>query len=63
MMIVKITHAYDKRDEFDFHTATIPYLSSNIQESPAWYIVWCYVFVSLLIRYSRVLFEIWRFSV
>ena len=43
------TRLYDKRDDFDFHVVNFPYLSSNIPESHAYG-----VFVSQLIRYTRV---------
>ena len=39
---------YDKRDEFNFHITTFPFLSSNIPSSPAYG-----VFISQLIRYAR----------
>ena len=42
------TSLYDKRDDFNFHITTIPFLSSNIPSSPAYG-----VFISKLIRYAR----------
>ena len=39
---------YDKRDDFNFHITNFPFLSSNIQSSPAY----C-VFISQLIRHAR----------
>ena len=42
------TSLYDKRDDFNFHITTFPFLSSNIPSSPAYD-----VFISLLIRYDR----------
>ena len=41
------TSIYDKRDDFNFHITNFPFLSSNIQSSPAYG-----VFISQLIRYS-----------
>ena len=52
------TRLYDKRDDLDFHIVNVPYLSSNIPESPA-----CGDFVSQLHTLCSGLFEIWRFSV
>ena len=43
------TSLYDKRDDFNFHITNFPFLSSNIQSSPAYG-----VFISHLIRYARV---------
>ena len=42
------TFVYDKRDDFNFHITNFPFLSSNIQASPAYG-----VFISQLIRYAR----------
>ena len=42
------TSLYDKRDDFNFHITNFPFLSSNIQSSPAYG-----VFISQLIRYAR----------
>ena len=42
------TSLYDKRDEFNFHSTNIPFLSSNIPSSPVYG-----VFISQLIRYAR----------
>ena len=42
------TKIYDKRDEFDFSIVNIPFMISNIPESPAYG-----VYISQLIRYSR----------
>ena len=42
------TSLYDKRDDFNFHITNFPFLSSNIQFSPAYG-----VFISQLIRYAR----------
>ena len=42
------TSIYDKRDDFIFHITNFPFLSSNIQSSPAYG-----VFISQLIRYAR----------
>ena len=42
------TSIYDKRDDFNFHITSFPFLSSNIPSSPAYG-----VFISQLIRYSR----------
>ena len=42
------TSIYDKRDDFNFHIINFPFLSSNIQSSPAYG-----VFISKLIRYTR----------
>ena len=42
------TSLYDKRDDFNFHIANFPFLSSNIPSSPAYG-----VFISQLIRYAR----------
>ena len=42
------TFIYDKRDDFNFHITNFPFLSSNIQTSPAYGI-----FISQLIRYAR----------
>ena len=42
------TSLYDKRDDFNFHITNFPFLSSNIQSSPAF----C-VYISQLIRYAR----------
>ena len=39
---------YDKRDDFNFHIINFPFLSRNIQSSPAYDI-----FISQLIRYAR----------
>ena len=39
---------YDKHDDFNFHIRNFPFLSSNIQSSPAQG-----VFISQLIRYAR----------
>ena len=39
---------YDKRDDFNFHITNFPFLSSNIQSSPA-----NGVLISQLIRYAR----------
>ena len=41
------TSLYDKRDDFNFHITSFPFLSSNIPSSPA------YGFISQLIRYTR----------
>ena len=41
------TSVYDKRDDFNFHITNFPFLSSNIQASPAYG-----VFISQLIRYA-----------
>ena len=43
-----IISLYDQRDDFDFHIANCPFLSSNIPSSPAYG-----VFISQLIRYAR----------
>ena len=43
------TSIYDKRDDFNFHIANFPFLSSNIPSSPTYG-----VFISQLIRYARV---------
>ena len=42
------TSLNDKRDDFNFHITNLPFLSSNIQSSPAYG-----VFISQLIRYAR----------
>ena len=42
------TSLYDRRDDFNFHITNFPFLSSNIQSSPA-----NGVFISQLIRYAR----------
>ena len=42
------TSLYDKRDDFNLHITNFPFLSSNIQSSPAYG-----VFISHLIRYAR----------
>ena len=42
------TSLYDIRDYFNFHITNFPFLSSNIQSSPAFV-----VFISQLIRYAR----------
>ena len=42
------TSLYDKRDDFNFHITTVPFLSSNIPSSPAYGIS-----ISQLIRYAR----------
>ena len=42
------TSLYDKRDDFNFHITNVPFLSSNIQSSPAYG-----VFIAQLIRYTR----------
>ena len=42
------TSIYDKRDDFNFHITTFPFLSSNIPSSLAYG-----VFISQLIRYAR----------
>ena len=42
------TSLNDKRDDFNFHITTFPFLSSNIPSSPAYG-----VFISQLIRYAR----------
>ena len=42
------TSLYDKLDDFNFHITNFPFLSSNIQSSPAYG-----VFISQLIRYAR----------
>ena len=42
------TYLYDKRDDFNFHITTFPFLSNNIPSSPAYG-----VFISQLIRYAR----------
>ena len=42
------TRLYDKRDDFDFHTANFPFLSSNIPSGPYYGI-----YISQLIRYAR----------
>ena len=47
--MVNFSNDYDKNDDFDFHIVNLPYLSSNIPESPAYG-----VFVSQLIRYGFV---------
>ena len=46
------TSIYDKRDDFNFHTTNVPFLSSNIPSSPAYG-----VFISQLIRYARACFS------
>ena len=38
----------DKRDDFDFRIVNVPYIYSNIPESPAYG-----VYISQLIRYAR----------
>ena len=45
---MKAMFLYDKRDDFNFHITNFPFLSSNIQSSPAYG-----VFISQLIRYAR----------
>ena len=50
------TSIYDKRDDFNFHITHFPFLSSNIQASPAYV-----VFISQLIRYARTCFSYWCF--
>ena len=40
------TRLYDKRDDFDFHTVSFPFLSSNIPSSPSYG-----AYISQLIRY------------
>ena len=42
------TSIYDKRDDFNFHITTFPFMSRNIPTSPAYG-----VFISQLIRYTR----------
>ena len=42
------TSIYDKRDDFNFHVTNFPFLSRNIQYSPAYG-----VFISQRIRYAR----------
>ena len=42
------TRLYDKRDDFDFHIANFPFLSSNIPSGPSYG-----VYISQLIRYAR----------
>ena len=42
------TSIYDKRDDFNFHITSFPFLSSNIPSSPAYG-----VFISQFIRYAR----------
>ena len=42
------TYIFDKRDDFNFHITTFPFLSSNIPTSPAYV-----VFISQLTRYAR----------
>ena len=42
------TSIYYKRDDFNFHVTTFPFLSSNIPTSPSYG-----VFISQLIRYAR----------
>ena len=42
------TKLYDKRDDFDFHIFSFPFLSSNIPSSPSYG-----VYISQLIRYAR----------
>ena len=42
------TSLYDKHDDFNFHITNFPFLSSNIQSSPAYG-----VFISQLIRYAK----------
>ena len=42
------TRLYDKRDDFDFHIVSFPYLSSNIPSGPSYG-----VYISQLIRYAR----------
>ena len=42
------TSLYDKRDDFNFHSINLPFLSSNIPSSPAYS-----VFISQLIWYFR----------
>ena len=46
--MVNFSHDYDKREDFDFPVVNVPYLSSNIPESPAYG-----AFVSQLIRLLR----------
>ena len=42
------TRLYDKRDDFDFHIVSFPYLSSNILSGPSYG-----VYISQIIRYAR----------
>ena len=42
------TSIFDKRDDFNFHITNFPFMSSNIQASPAYG-----VFISQLMRYAR----------
>ena len=42
------TSLYDKHDDFNFHITNFPFLSSNIQSSPAYG-----VFISQLIQYAK----------
>ena len=42
------TSIYDKRDDFNFHITYVPFLSSNISDSPAYGVL-----ISQLIRYVR----------
>ena len=46
------TSLFDKRDDFNFHITSFPFLSSNIPFSPAYG-----VFISQLIRYARACFS------
>ena len=39
---------YDKRDDFDFHIVSFPFLSNNIPSGPSYG-----VYISQLIRYAR----------
>ena len=47
-LLLSIGSLYDKRDDFNFHTTNVPFLSSNIPSSPAFG-----VFISQVIRYAR----------
>ena len=47
-IIVRVLVFGVKRDDFNFHITNFPFLSSNIQSSPAYG-----VFISQLIRYAR----------
>ena len=42
------TRLYDKRDDFDFHIVSFPFLSRNIPSGPSYG-----VYISQLIRYAR----------
>ena len=42
------TRIYDKRDDFDFHIVSFPFLSSNVLSGPSYG-----VYISQLIRYAR----------